>query len=115
MVSSARVYPITAALNAAAHESGRACAVMPDFIHAISVRSHGDALLFRFHLFRNQPVLSFVLSTVAFFVVAYFVRRYLDDIGVPKTMVRGLVVFIFALGISYGIAFIVDRVVALIA
>jgi hypothetical protein len=60
-------------------------------------------------------MLSFIISTVAFFVAAYYIRNYLDDIGVPKTMVRGLVISIVALGISYLIAFIVDKVVALIA
>ena len=27
---------------------------------------------------------SFLLSTVAFFVATYFLRRYLDDIGIPN-------------------------------
>lgn len=55
------------------------------------------------------------VSTLAFLVAAYFIRRYLDDIGVPKTMVRGLVVFIVALGISYGVASIIDKAVELVA
>jgi hypothetical protein len=56
----------------------------------------------------------FVLSTIAFFAASYFIRRYLDEIGVPKTMTRGLVVFILALAIAYGIAFIVDWAAGLI-
>ena len=84
-------------------------------MHGANAQSHSDALLFEPRHSRNEPVLSFFLSTIAFFIAAYFIRRYLDDIGVPKTMVRGLVVFILALGISYGIAFIVDSAVALIA
>lgn len=58
-------------------------------------------------------MLSFLLSTVAFFVAAYFIRRYLDDIGVPRTMGRGLVVWVLALAIAYGIAFIVDEAASL--
>ncbi|HTF16363.1 MAG TPA: hypothetical protein VK643_17025 [Burkholderiales bacterium] len=58
-------------------------------------------------------MLSLVISTVAFFVAAYFIKRYLDEIGVPKTVVRGLVVFVLALAAAYGVAFIVDRAAGL--
>ena len=50
---------------------------------------------------------SLVLSTVAFFVASFFIKRYLDGIGVPKTVTRGLVIFVLALAIAYGVAFIV--------
>lgn len=60
-------------------------------------------------------MLSLIISTIAFFVASYFIKRYLNDIGVPKTMTRGLVVFVLALAIAYGIAFVVDRAAALIA
>ena len=53
-------------------------------------------------------MLALVVSTIAFFVATYFIRRYLDEIGVPKTATRALVVFVLALGIAYGVAFIVD-------
>jgi hypothetical protein len=55
-------------------------------------------------------MLSFLLSTVAFFVAAYFVRRYLEDMGIPKTMLRGFVVFVLAIAVAYGVAFVVDTV-----
>ncbi len=55
-------------------------------------------------------MLSLVLGTIAFFVASYFIRRYLNEIGIPKTLVRGLVVFVVALAAAYGVAFIVDRV-----
>ncbi len=60
-------------------------------------------------------MLSLVISTITFFVASYFIKRYLNDIGVPKTMTRGLVVFVLALAIAYGVAFIIDRAAALIA
>lgn len=60
-------------------------------------------------------MLSLIVSTIAFFVASYFIKRYLNDIGVPKTMTRGLVIFVLALAIAYGVAFIVDRAAALIA
>ena len=53
-------------------------------------------------------MLSIVLSTVAFFLVRYYVNRYLDDIGIPKTFTRGLVAFLAALLVAYMVAVIVD-------
>jgi hypothetical protein len=61
----------------------------------------------------NAQMLSLVFSTIAFFVASYFIKRYLDETGVPKTVVRGLVVFVLALAVAYGVAFIVDRVAGL--
>ncbi len=56
----------------------------------------------------NARMLGIVLSTIAFFVAGYFIRRYLDGIDIPKTMVRGMVVFVLALAVAYGVAFVVD-------
>jgi len=55
-------------------------------------------------------MLSLVLGTIAFFVASYFIRRYLNGIGIPRTLVRGLVVLVLALAAAYGVAFLVDRV-----
>jgi hypothetical protein len=55
-------------------------------------------------------MLSLALSTVAFFVARYYVNRYLDNIGIPKSLTRGLVAFCAALLIAYGVALIVDSV-----
>jgi hypothetical protein len=55
-----------------------------------------------------------VLSTLAFFVASFFIRRYLDEIGVSKTMTRSLVVFILALAVAYVVAFITDWAAGLI-
>ena len=56
----------------------------------------------------NARMLSLVFGTIAFFVASYFIRRYLNEIGIPKTLARGLVVFVLALAAAYGVAFIVD-------
>lgn len=53
-------------------------------------------------------MLGIVFSTIAFFVASYLIKRYLDEIGIPKTMVRGMVVFVLALALAYGVAFLVD-------
>lgn len=55
---------------------------------------------------------SIVLSTVAFFVASFVIRRHLEGMGIPKTMTRGLVVFTLALTIAYGVAFLADRILA---
>jgi len=55
-------------------------------------------------------LLRLVVSTIAFFVASFYIKRYLDGIGVPKTMTRGLAIFVLALAVAYGVAFIVDLV-----
>ena len=54
-------------------------------------------------------MLSIFLSTVAFFVATYFLRRYLEDMGIPKGMTRGALIFSVALLISYLVAVGVDH------
>jgi hypothetical protein len=56
-------------------------------------------------------MLSIGLSTIAFFVAAFFIKRWLDDMGIPKTMTRSIVIFIAAAAASYGVAFVVDLVI----
>jgi len=53
-------------------------------------------------------MLAVALSTVAFFVASALIKRRLDSIDIPRTMVRGLVVFALALAVAYGVYFIVD-------
>jgi hypothetical protein len=56
-------------------------------------------------------MLSLVVSTIAFFVAAYFIKRYLEEMGIPKGMTRGITVFVLALVLAYGAAWIVDLLV----
>jgi hypothetical protein len=55
-------------------------------------------------------MLSFFLSTVAFFVAGFFLRRYLDDIDVPRGMTSNTVVFVAALLIAYAVGYVVDLI-----
>ena len=57
-------------------------------------------------------LVSLVVSTIAFFVASYFIKRHLEEIGIPKGMTRSIVIFVLALGVAYGIAFLLDRVLA---
>lgn len=54
-------------------------------------------------------MLSIVLSTVAFFVSSYFLRRYLDSLDVPKGLTRGALIFSLALAVSYVVAVAADH------
>ena len=53
-------------------------------------------------------MLSLTLSTVAFFVSSYFIKRYLEDAGIATGMVRGVLIFSIALMLSYGVAWVAD-------
>jgi len=53
-------------------------------------------------------MLSIVVSTVAFFVTTYYFKRYLEELGVPKGMTRGTLIFTAALLVSYLTAVLVS-------
>lgn len=55
---------------------------------------------------------SLISSTVAYFIAAYYLKRYLDDSGIPKGLTRSMVVFVLALAIAYGVAALVDWVLS---
>ncbi|MEO8719222.1 MAG: hypothetical protein ABI423_13485, partial [Burkholderiales bacterium] len=58
-------------------------------------------------------VLSIVISTLAFFVAGFFLKRWADDNGFPKGMTLNISLFVAAIAISYAVAWIVDKVAAL--
>jgi predicted tellurium resistance membrane protein TerC len=55
-------------------------------------------------------MVSILISIVAFFVAAFFIKRWLDGMGIPKTITQNIVVFVAAALVSYGVAFVVDLV-----
>ena len=55
-------------------------------------------------------MLAIIVSTIAFFPASYFIGRYMADSGIPKGFTRGVMVFVLALAVSYGVAFVVDWV-----
>jgi hypothetical protein len=57
-------------------------------------------------------MISLVLSIVAYFAASVFIKRYLENMGIPKDMTRGLVVFVLALAVAYSVAFLIDLVSA---
>ena len=55
-------------------------------------------------------ILSLVVSTIAFFVASYFIKRRFDEMDLPKGMTRNATIFALALAIAYGVAWGVDWV-----
>jgi len=49
-----------------------------------------------------------ILSTIAFVIAAWYIRRYLDEYGIPKGMTRSLLVFLLAYMVSWGAGEMVD-------
>ena len=49
-------------------------------------------------------------STIAYFVAAFYIKRYLVDMGIPKGMTRGMVVFVGAAVVSYGVSYLVGLI-----
>ena len=47
-------------------------------------------------------MLNLIISTGAFFVAAWLANRYLDEMELPKSMARSLLVLVVALIVSWG-------------
>jgi VIT1/CCC1 family predicted Fe2+/Mn2+ transporter len=57
-------------------------------------------------------VLSLVISTVAFFVAGYYIKRWADSNDIPRGMTRSIGIFVLALALAYGVARLVGKVAA---
>lgn len=53
-------------------------------------------------------MLSIGVSTIAFFLASYTFKRYLEEMGIPKGMTRGTLIFTAAVLVSYLVALLVD-------
>ena len=54
---------------------------------------------------------SLIISTVAFFVASYFIKRWMDDNDIPKGMARSVAIFVLAAALAYGAGWLVDHIV----
>lgn len=43
-----------------------------------------------------------IISTIVFFITAWYIHRYLEEQGISKGMARGLLVFMLASLVSWG-------------
>lgn len=51
---------------------------------------------------------SIVISTVVYVIAAFFIKRRLVEMGLPKGITRGSVIFVLAAAVAYGAAYLVD-------
>ena len=56
-------------------------------------------------------IVSIVVSTIAFFVASYFIKRWMEENDIPKGMTRGITIFTLAVALAYGAGWLVDRIV----
>ena len=54
-------------------------------------------------------LLDLILSTIAFFVAVYYLRRYLDDMEVRKGMTRSILIFVLATVASSAVSAVVEK------
>ncbi|MDD5299974.1 MAG: hypothetical protein PHD65_05715 [Gallionella sp.] len=59
-------------------------------------------------MFALPSMWNLVVSTIVFFIAAWYIHRYLDEQGIPKGMTRGILVFAFASLVSWGAGEAVD-------
>jgi 4-amino-4-deoxy-L-arabinose transferase-like glycosyltransferase len=59
-------------------------------------------------MFELPSMWNLILSTAAFLVAAWYLRRYLDEQGVPKGMTRGMLVLVLASVVSWATGEVVD-------
>jgi hypothetical protein len=55
-------------------------------------------------------IASLIVSTIAFFVASYYVKRWMDENDFPKGMTRSLTIFAVAAAVSYGVGWLVGLI-----
>ena len=59
-------------------------------------------------MFTLPSTWNLIISTFAFLLAAWYIRRYLEESGLPKGMTRGLLVFMLAYLVSWCVGEAVD-------
>lgn len=59
-------------------------------------------------MFSLPSIWNILISTIVFVIAAWYIRRKLDEHGLPKGMTRGLLVFVLAYMVSWGVGKLVD-------
>jgi len=59
-------------------------------------------------MFTLPSMWNLIISTIVFIFSAWYIRRYLDEQGIPKGMTRGILVFVLAYVVSWGAGEAVD-------
>ena len=63
-------------------------------------------------MFSLPSVWNVVISTIVFMVAAWYARRFLDEMGIPKGIARGIAVFVLAYAVSWASGEVVDFIQA---
>lgn len=59
-------------------------------------------------MFELPSMWNLIISTIVFFIAIWYIRRFLDEQGIPKGMTRSLLTFTLAYLISWGAGEAVD-------
>ena len=59
-------------------------------------------------MFALPSMWNMVISTIVFIIAAWYIRRYLEKLGIAEGMSRGLLVFVLAYLVSWGAGEVVD-------
>ena len=59
-------------------------------------------------MFELPSMWNLIISTIVFFVAAWYANRFLDEHEIPKGMTRGMLVFLIASIVSWGSGELVD-------
>ena len=61
-------------------------------------------------MFALPSMWNLIISTLVFFVAAWYFNRVMDEQSLPGGMTRGLLVFVLASMLSWGAGELVDRI-----
>ena len=59
-------------------------------------------------MFTLPSIWNIIISTIVFVIAAWWIRRWLDEQGLPKGITRGLLVFMLAYMFAWGAGKLVD-------
>jgi hypothetical protein len=59
-------------------------------------------------MFKLPSMWNLIISTIVFFIAAWYARRYLDEQEIPKGMTRSILVLALASFVSLGVGKMVD-------
>jgi len=57
-------------------------------------------------------MLTLLISTIAFFLASYLIKRWAENNDLPKGMTRSLGIFVLALAFAYGVAWLADKLLS---
>ena len=55
---------------------------------------------------------SIVVSTIAFLIFSYYLKRWADDNELPRGITRSTSILVVAAVLSYGVAWLLDKLLA---